>query len=219
MRVIVIGTSTVPGLEVAVCATLADVVSARFDNEAEVWTLTTADGGSHTAEIVIDARPSADPVIARHGVPNHFRIPGPDVGGQARYVARCLRLCERSGAARIEARGRIVLRRRLPQPVAARFYLSGSEPEPDEIYDGPATLTVDGRDVAGRVRLIGHLDAVDGRYHWQGTVFGALPEGARSRAAAARLTIADRTVPARVVEKTPWGTHMIAGSGDPPFDC
>ena len=55
--------------------------------------------------------------------------------------------------------------RRLSQPVAARFYLSGSEPEPDELYDGPARLTVDGRDVAGRVRLTGHFDAVAGRCH------------------------------------------------------
>ena len=219
MSLIVIASGAVPGLEVGECTTLAEVASARFDNDAEVWRLTTADGRRATAQIVVDARSSADPAVARHGVPNHFRIPGPDVRAQARYVARCLRLVERTGAARIEARGRVVTHRWRLQPVAARFYLSGSEPEPDELYDGPATLTVDGHDVTGRVRLIGHLDAVDGRYHWQGTVFGALPDSARSRAAGATLTIEERTVPARVVEKTPWGTHMISGAGDPPFDC
>lgn len=219
MRVIVVGPGSVPGLHIPDCTTLADAASARFDNSSEAWTLTTADGRCATAEIVVDARRSGDPAVAKHGMPNHFRIPGPDVRAQARYVARCLRLVERTGAARIEARGRVVAHRWRPQPVAARFYLSGSEPEPDELYDGPATLTVDGHDVTGRVRLIGHLDAVDGRYHWQGTVFGTLPDNARSRSAGATLTIEDRTVAARVVEKTPWGTHMISGTGDPPFDC
>ena len=219
MRLIVIGTAPVSALGVAECTVVDSVASARFDNATEAWTLTTADGRSATAEIVVDARPSADPAVARHGVPNQFRTPGPDVRGQARYVARCLRLIERSGAARIEARSRIVLHRWRPQPVASRFYLSGSEPESDELYDGPAILTVDGHHVTGRVRLIGHLDALDGRYHWQGTVFGPLPAGPRSRAAGATLTIEDRTVPARVVEQTPWGTHMISGAGDPPFDC
>lgn len=219
MNVIVVGSGPVPGLEAIGGTRLAEMGSARFDSTAEAWTLFAPDGGSVTAAIVVDARPSADPAVARHGLPNHFRIPGPDVRGQARYVARCLRLVARSGAARIEARGRIVLHRWRPQPVAARFYLSGSEPEPDELYDGPATLAVDGRLIAGRVRLIGHLDAIDGRYHWQGTIFAALPAGARSRSAGVTLTIGERTVAARVVEETPWGTHMIAGCGDPPFDC
>jgi hypothetical protein len=48
-------------------------------------------------------------------------------------------------------------------------------------------------------------------------VFEALPDVARSRSAGVTLTIDDRTAAARVVEQTPWGTHMIAGVGDPPF--
>lgn len=219
MRLIVIGGAPPPGLEVADCTVLAQVSGARFDNATETWTVTTPGGRSVTAEIVVDARPSPDSSVAKHGVPNHFRIPGPDAGRQARYVARCLRLVERSGAGRIEAKTRIVLHRWRRQPVASRFYLSGSEPEPDELYDGPATLALGGRQVTGRVRLIGHLDAIDGRYHWQGTVFDALPDDAGGRAMGMTLTIADRTVAARVVEQTPWGTHMISGVGDPPFDC
>jgi hypothetical protein len=31
------------------------------------------------------------------------------------------------------------------------------------------------------------------------------------------VTIGERTAAARVVEQTPWGTHMICGVGDPPF--
>ncbi len=217
MSVVVIGTAP-PALDIVDAVVLPDAADARFDNATETWTVTTADGDIATAAVVVDARPSPNPTVASHGFPNYFRIPGPDVNRQARYVARCLRLIERSGAARVEPKGRIVLHRWRPEPVASRFYLSGSEPGPDDLYDGPATVTVSGHDIPSRVRLTGHLDAIDGRYHWQGTVFDALPDTARARSAGVTLTIDERTVAARVVEQTPWGTHMIAGVGDPPFD-
>ena len=217
MSVIVIGAGAPHELAPRVFAVLSDAAATRFDNATEMWTVTASDGRSVTARTIVDTRPSASPVIASHGIPNYFRIPGPDVRRQARYVARCLRMIERSGAARVEARGRIVLHRWLPHPAASRFYLSGSEPEPDDLYDGPAVVSVSGQDMPARVRLTGHLDAIDGRYHWQGTVFDALPESARARSAGMTLTISGRTAAARVVEQTPWGTHMISGVGEPPF--
>lgn len=217
MSVIVIGPRVPPGLEVTDCALLADRAAARFDNSTETWTVTASDGTTATAVVVVDTRPSSTPVIAGHGVPNYFRIPGPDVRRQARYVARCLRLIDRSGAARMEARGSVVLHRWRPQPVEPRFYLTGSQPGPDDLYDGPATVTVGSESFTSRVRLIGHLDAIDGRYHWQGMVFRTLPEVARGRSAGVTLTIEDRTAAARVVEQTPWGTHTISGVGEPPF--
>jgi hypothetical protein len=217
VSVVVVGGAAPAELGVGASPVLEDAATTHFDNATEMWTVTSTDGRSVTARVVVDARASTNPVVAAHGVPNYFLIPGPDVRRQARYVARCLRMVEASGAARVEARGRIVLHRWLPTAVASRFYLTGAEPGPDDLYDGPATVTVGGDAVASRVRLTGHLDAIDGRYHWQGTVFDALPETARSRAAGVTLTIDDRTAAARVVEQTPWGTHMIAGVGDPPF--
>ncbi len=53
--------------------------------------------------------------------------------------------------------------------------LEAEADDDEEVYDGPAT--VDGR--ISRVRLTGHLDPIDGRYHWQGTVFDMLPDDAR----------------------------------------
>lgn len=217
MSVIVIGAGAPSELCLGTCTVLPDVASARFDNATEMWTVTDPHGQSATAGTVVDTRPSTNPVVAKHGVPNYFRIPGPDVRRQARYVARCLRVIERTGAARVEARGKIVVRSRLPLRVASRFYLSGSEPGPDDLFDGPAMMTVGGQNIPTRVRLTGHLDAIDGRYHWQGTVFDALPDSARVRSAGVTLTISDRTSSARVVEQTPWGTHMISGVGEPPF--
>lgn len=86
------------------------------------------------------------------------------------------------------------------------------------VYDGAAVLTLgeDARDV--RVRLTGHLDPIDGRYHWQGTVFDSLPDDALKRSTTVTLTIDGRAAPARIIERTPWGTHSIAGVGQPPYD-
>ena len=49
------------------------------------------------------------------------------------------------------------------------------------MYDGPATVQIgdDDRDV--RVRLTGHLDPIDGHYHWQGTIFDTLDGNCPSR--------------------------------------
>lgn len=218
MSVIVIGPGLPPGLEVANCTVLSDKAAAQFDTATETWTVTAADGTTATAAVVVDVRPSPRPVVASHGVPNYFRIPGPDVRRQARYVTRCLRLIERSGAARMEARGAIVVHYCRPQPVEPRFYLTGAQPGPDDLYDGPATVTFGEQSFLSRVRLVGHLDAIDGRYHWRGMVFQTLPDPARGRSAVLTLAIEDRIASARVVEQTPWGTHTIAGVGEPPFN-
>ncbi|MCW1959036.1 MAG: DUF4873 domain-containing protein [Mycobacterium sp.] len=217
MSAIVIGARRPLGLELADFTLLPDRAEAHFDTATETWTVTASDGTTANAMVVVDTRPSSNAVVASHGVPNYFRIPGPDVRRQARYVTRCLQLIERSGAARMEARGDVAVHRWRPQSVESRFYLTGVQPAPDGLYDGPATVTVAGESFTSRVRLVGHLDAIDGRYHWQGMVFDPLPDAARGRAAGVTLTIEDRTAVARVVELTPWGTHTIAGVGDPPF--
>lgn len=216
MSIIVIGAAELLKFGRDDCTVVPDAVANHFDSGTETWTVETADGTVATASVVVDARPSDNPVVACHGVPNYFRLPGPDVGRQSRYVTRCLGLLERSGATRIEAKGKVVLRSRCPQSVASRFYLSGRKPAPDDVYDGPAGIAWGQGESVGRARLTGHLDAVDGRYHWQGTFFGKLPDGVRGRKVT--LTANERSVSARVVEQTPWGTHMVTGVGVPPFE-
>ena len=82
--------------------------------------------------------------------------------------------------------------------------------EDDDLYSGPAT--VDGRDV--HVLLAGHLDPIDGQYHWQGTVLEPLPEGARNPVS---VTVGERTATARFTERSQQGGYSIAGVGTPPF--
>ena len=85
------------------------------------------------------------------------------------------------------------------------------------VYDGHAVLALGDQTRDVRVRLTGHLDPIDGRYHWQGTVFDTLPEGALKRSTTVSLTIDGNTAPARITERTPWDTHSIAGVGAPPY--
>jgi len=167
--------------------------------------------------------------VAVHGFPNYFFITGPDIGAQTRYVVECVGLMKQAASTRIEVRRssqqvfneRACLKPAQLHRVASAFDLSASASEDDETYDGAATLTIAGAGHPVRVRLTGHLDPIDGHYHWQGTVFSSLPEPlpdeALKQGRAATLTVGNCSAPARIVEQTPWGTHSIAGVGAPPY--
>lgn len=200
----------------------------------------TADGVEHAADAIVYGtgfampgevgwRDGTEPYfgVALRGCPNYFFISGPDTAAQARYIAECVALMERTGSTRIEVRRssqrvfneRLYTRPAQPQPVASAFDLASAASGPDATYEGAATLTIAGSDHPVRVRLAGHLDPIDGHYHWQGTVFGSatLPGESLKQARTATLTVGERSAPARIVEQTPWGTHTVAGVGAPPY--
>ncbi|ORW04230.1 monooxygenase [Mycobacterium lacus] len=162
--------------------------------------------------------------VAVRGFPNYFFITGPDAGAQARYVAACLNLMSRTASRRIEVRGssqQVFNERAQLRPVqapraAAAFDLSSGAAD-DDVYDGAATLELAGTRHPVRVRLTGHLDPIDGNYHWQGTIFDPLPQDSVTQGRAATLSVGQRSTPARIVERTPWGTHSVAGVGAPPY--
>jgi cation diffusion facilitator CzcD-associated flavoprotein CzcO len=167
-----------------------------------------------------------------HGFPNYFFITGPDIVAQARYVAECVLLMNHTPSSRIEVRRsnqqlfneRVCLQSAQPHGFAATltaFDLSSGAAEDDFTYDGAATLTIASTCHPVRVRLTGHLDPIDGHYHWQGTVFSSpsqpLPDEALKRTRTVTLTVGERSAPARIIEQTPWGTHSVAGVGAPPY--
>jgi cation diffusion facilitator CzcD-associated flavoprotein CzcO len=160
--------------------------------------------------------------LALHGFPNYFLIDGPQFATAVRHAIECLQLMK--GHTRIEVRRssqqvfneRLHLASSSRRPVASAFDLSSSEGVHDDIYDGPATLTVAETSEQVRVRLTGHVDPIDGQYHWQGTVFDPLPADL-ARARAGTLTVGEHSALARIIEETPQGTHSIAGVGAPPF--
>lgn len=161
--------------------------------------------------------------VAVHGFPNYFLAGGPDPIAAVRYITKCLRLMETH--TRIEVRRssqqvfneRVHLRAPRHHVVTSEFDLVSPNGVRDDIYDGAATLTVAGSHRAVRVRLTGHMDPIDGQYHWQGTLFGQLSADVLGPARTVTLAVGERTVSARISEETPQGTHSIAGVGAPPF--
>jgi hypothetical protein len=160
--------------------------------------------------------------VAMHRFPNYFIIDEPDFAEAMPYVIKCLQLIK--GRTRIEVRRstqqvfneRVHLRRPSRRLAASAFDLSSPGGVHDDTYAGPATLTVAGTSEQVRVRLSGHIDPIDGQYHWQGTVFDQLPADL-ARARTATLTVGERSAPALITEETPQATHSIAGVGAPPF--
>ncbi len=78
----------------------------------------------------------------------------------------------------------------------------------EEVYDGFAVLDTGDGDRRVHVRLAGHLDPIDGKYHWRGTILDAPSTIA---AGPVRLSIGTRTVDARITERTSQGTHSVSG--------
>ncbi|HEX9832681.1 MAG TPA: DUF4873 domain-containing protein [Mycobacterium sp.] len=86
----------------------------------------------------------------------------------------------------------------------------------NDIYDGPATIRNMDTERLVRVRLSGHLDPIDGRYHWRGTVFDLLPDSAKL-AQQVILVVGENHAEANITERTPQGGYSVAGVGAPPF--
>jgi cation diffusion facilitator CzcD-associated flavoprotein CzcO len=160
--------------------------------------------------------------VALHGFPNYFIADGPDSDAATRNVIECLQLM--NGHSRIEVRRssqhvfneRLHLRPPSRRLAASAFDLSSSGGVHDDTYAGPATLTSADNCQQVRVHLSGHVDPIDGQYHWQGTVFDPLAADLK-RTRTLTLTVGERSAPARVTEETPQSTHSIAGVGAPPF--
>ena len=160
--------------------------------------------------------------VALHNFPNYFTPTGTDFAASMRYIAGCLQLLGRHH--RIEVRRsaqgvfneRIHLHRPSLELDTSAFELSSAAEAHNDSYDGPAMLRAADTTEQVRVALTGHVEPIDGKYHWQGTVFDAIPaELVRSRELT--VTVGERTATARITEQTPQGTHSIAGVGAPPY--
>lgn len=94
-------------------------------------------------------------------------------------------------------------------------------PHDDDGYEGPARLHVGERTIEVEVVLGGHLEPLDGRFHWYGRVMkqDALDEAKAGGATVVGLSIADGpTAEGRLAEHDAWGNLRITGLGAPPFE-
>jgi hypothetical protein len=160
--------------------------------------------------------------VALHGFPNYFTFGGPDFGAAMRYIVECLQLMGRHTRIEVRRSSQQVFNERvhLHGPSSARvasvFDVSSSGTD-DDVYDGPATLTSAGGSQQVRVRLAGHLNPIDGQYHWQGTILDEVAANLLTTTRTVGLFAGALSSAARITEKTPQGTHSIAGVGAPPF--
>jgi cation diffusion facilitator CzcD-associated flavoprotein CzcO len=220
----------------------ADLVTSPVDSVTATG-IRTRDGDDHDVDVIVygtglSIRDELSPVrpawrdgmepyagVAVHGFPNYFWLTGPDHDTQLRHIVECLHLMHRTRATRIEVRRssqqvfneRVHLRPLPHHPVAHAYDVSSGADREEHAYDGMATLTFDDADRRVRVRLTGHVDPLDGHYHWQGTVFDPLPSDLLRRSRQVMLDAGARSAPARITEQTPQGVHSIAGVGAPPF--
>jgi hypothetical protein len=91
--------------------------------------------------------------------------------------------------------------------------------EPGEEYVGPAQLISADDDVLEvEVQLRGHVEPIDGRFHWYGRIAPNTEVDARHRSGA---TVAVRTphgvAAGRINDVDPWGRFRVSGLGTPPF--
>ena len=93
---------------------------------------------------------------------------------------------------------------------------------PDEStgYDGEATLVVGDQTIQAIVHLDGHLEPLDGRFHWYGRIErSAAVAAAKDAGATAGVLAIDGGAPAelRLAEYDPWGHVQVNGTGAPPY--
>ncbi|MGW0519042.1 DUF4873 domain-containing protein [Crossiella sp. NPDC003009] len=90
----------------------------------------------------------------------------------------------------------------------------------EEGYQGAATLLVEGAELPVEVRLRGHFEPIDGRYHWYGRIAAhtELTELVQQRRPAATLRTPAGEAEGGLSDPDPWGRYRITGLGRPPFE-
>jgi len=89
--------------------------------------------------------------------------------------------------------------------------------EPGDEYAGRAVVHAE-RAVDVEVRLRGHFEPIDGRFHWWGRI-GADPvlDGEVGSGATVRLETPYGAAEGRLSDVDLWGRFRVAGTGRPPF--
>ncbi|PTR30556.1 cation diffusion facilitator CzcD-associated flavoprotein CzcO [Rhodococcus sp. OK519] len=109
---------------------------------------------------------------------------------------------------------------RTRHPDLGAFDLSSASDRDEEDYRGPAVLEGAGLALDVAVHLTGHMDPIDGNYHWYGQIRGddRVAQLKRPDAGTPTLRIGDGpTVDASLTERDPWGHFRVTGVGAPPF--
>lgn len=215
-----------------------DLAGTAFDEATHTWMLPTCRVRVILTNQIRSGRENVAPYlgVAVHGAPNYFMVTGSDAVANARldYIVECLKLMHSTGSTRIEvlfSTQRIADMRsrgesdradawywvQMRQLAPTAFDLSSHIGVDDDLYDGSARIRIGDDERQVRVRLSGRLEPIDGRYHWQGTVFDALPDEVLTQSRTVTLTIGKRSADGRITGRTPQGRYSVVGVGAPPY--
>ena len=155
------------------------------------------------------------------GLPSY---PGPTASTRISVRSSAQRYFYEHSSGRAHRNGRYW--RRVGRRISSAFEVSSREDDndtddavydtDDAVYDGPATVCIDDQNHHTQVRLTGHLDPIDGHYHWQGTVFDADFDVKPPQQVI--VVMGERPAAARLTERTPRSTYSVVGIGAPPFN-
>jgi hypothetical protein len=86
-------------------------------------------------------------------------------------------------------------------------------------YTGPATLVVEGTEIAVEVDLRGHFQPIDGYYRWYGRITANARVAAISggKKTAAEIRTPTHSAQGEISDPDPWGRYRIVGASTPPF--
>jgi hypothetical protein len=86
--------------------------------------------------------------------------------------------------------------------------------QPEELYDGPAAIA----DAQVDVRLRGHFEPIDGRFHWWGRIAASEHlDDDQASGTTVTLVTPHGEAEGRLSDIDPWGRFRISGTGRPPF--
>lgn len=96
--------------------------------------------------------------------------------------------------------------------------MPGTEHSPREEYAGPAEVVGGDEPIAVEVQLRGHLEPIDGLFHWFGRIAKnpQLDTRHRSGSTVVLKTPHGRSE-GRLSDVDTWGRFRISGTGEPPF--
>jgi hypothetical protein len=104
----------------------------------------------------------------------------------------------------------------MPEPASGA--LDETVHEPGEEYVGPARVVAGDTDTSVRVQLRGHVEPIDGLFHWYGRIAADPQVGERhSSGDTVTLVTPHGQARGRLSDLDPWGRFRIAGTGRPPF--
>lgn len=245
-RIVVLG-DRVPGVDGAVLAP-SEVEGLRFRPERDAWSLSARSGEAEydlvvlsRAAVEIDV-PAIDPRVEAprtvgpddaeraylgmlvDGVPNLVLLDGSAAGLATLRV--WLRWMYTEAATRIASRPPVTAewvqrgRHIPPRPDRDAIDLSNDHVRDEGVFAGAAVLRSGEYEAISPVRLSGHLEPLDGNYHWYGTVDDLEIGAALKTMPRGSVTVAvggGEPAPAMVTDRTVWGTYRLVGVGAPPF--